>query len=187
MCTYRPLVREIPEVLFLRRHGVGVEPVDGLFDPRPEGQIREDLHDAATVGEGRLLQDAQILHQPVVDDVLHDLVHEIDLSAVQADVAQILRKRRLGGGHIQAHDLPHEFAQGLFAVFGLIFLLRADLAPEDRLQRPDVCLGQRDVAPELRDGRVVLMLADVELCLGLGVIRPVFVSSRISIKVREPA
>lgn len=38
---------------------------------------------ASLVGERRLLEDRQVLYHATMDDVLHDLVDKIDLSAVQ--------------------------------------------------------------------------------------------------------
>ena len=63
-----------------------------LANAHPDGEIGEDLHDAALVGKGRLLKDRQILHHTVMNDVLHDLVDKINLAAVQIRVVQVLGK-----------------------------------------------------------------------------------------------
>ena len=68
------------------RRRIGVDPVDHALNPGPQRQIGEDLHDTPLVGEGRLLEHRQVFHHAVVDDVLHDLVDKVDLSAVQIDV-----------------------------------------------------------------------------------------------------
>ena len=68
-----------PAHLSCRR--VGVDLLDDLADAHPDGEIGKNLHDAALICKRRLLQDRQILHHAVVDDVLHDLVDEIDLES----------------------------------------------------------------------------------------------------------
>ena len=75
--------------LFLQRNlcrSIGVDPVNHTLDSCPKGQICENLHDAAPIREGRLLEHRQILHHAVVDDVLYDLVDKVDLPAVQVDI-----------------------------------------------------------------------------------------------------
>lgn len=78
-----------PSFLFLRLNlcrGVGIDPVDDTFDPSPQGQICENLHDTSTICEGRFLKHRQILHDSIMDNILHDLVDEVDLPAVQIDI-----------------------------------------------------------------------------------------------------
>lgn len=65
-------------------HSVGVDLLNGFTDTHPEGQIGEDLHYAALVRKRRLLQHRKVFHQTVVDDILHDLVDEVNLSAVES-------------------------------------------------------------------------------------------------------
>lgn len=62
---------------------VGIDPVNDTLAPRPQGQVREDLHNAPLISKGRLLEHGQIFHHSVVNDVLHDLIDKVDLSAVQ--------------------------------------------------------------------------------------------------------
>lgn len=70
---------------FLYRR-VGVDPVNNTLDSSPRGQVSKDLYDASPIREGRLLEYRQILHDPVMDDVLHALIDKVDLPAVQVDV-----------------------------------------------------------------------------------------------------
>ena len=69
------------------RRGVGVDPVNHALDSSPQGQVCEYLYDTSPICEGRFLKHRQILHDPVMDDVLHNLVDEVDLPAVQVDIA----------------------------------------------------------------------------------------------------
>jgi len=108
-----------------------------------------------------------------VDDVLHDLVDEVDLPAVQVGVIEVLGKGLLGGVHVQAHDLPNEFAQGLGSQLRLVVLAAAHLAPQNILQLFYIIVCQRNVGAQLCDSRVVLVLADIELRLGLVVLQVV--------------
>ena len=95
---------------------VGVDLFNRPAYAEPDGQVGEDLHDAALIGEGRLLQDGQILHHAVMHDVFHDLVYEINLTAVQIRVVQERSEGGLGRVHVQTHDLTHELTQRLWVV-----------------------------------------------------------------------
>ena len=67
--------------LKLRCQRIRVDLLDGFADAAPQGEIgAEDFYDAALVGEGGLLEDGEVLHQAVVDDVRYDLIDKIDLS-----------------------------------------------------------------------------------------------------------
>ena len=160
----RPCFRTHPTS---RRQGIGVDPVDDAEDSGPQAHIRKDLRDAALILERRLPQNAQVLHQTVLHDVLYDLVHEVNLSAVQLRVVQIHGKSLFGSPHVHADDLPHEFPQGLLTVFLLILLPGAQFAPQDVFQALYVGGGQGHVAFQLGDRRLVLVLPDIELRLGL--------------------
>ena len=140
----------------LYSHSVGVDPVNNPLDPQPNRQVCENLHDAALVGEGRLLEDGHVLEHTVLDDVLNDLVDEVDLSVIQRGVAEVFGEGFLGGLHVQTHNLPDELAQRLCTEFTFIVLLRSGLAPEDALQLPDIISRQRLIAPELGDDGTVL-------------------------------
>ena len=50
-------------------HGIGIDLVNDFADARPDRKIRKDLHHAALVGKGRLLEHGQVFHQTVMDDV----------------------------------------------------------------------------------------------------------------------
>lgn len=113
---------------------VAVDAVDHAFDALPQGQVGEHLHNAATVSKGWFLQNGQVFHHTVVDDVLHDLVDKVDLPGVQAGIVEISGKGLLGGVHVQADDLPHELAQRFGAHRGLVVLAAAHLAPQDVFQ-----------------------------------------------------
>ena len=91
---------------------IGVHLIDHFFDPHPYGEIGEHIHDAALIGKRRFLENGHILQKAVMDDVFHDLVHEIDLPAVQPRGIKVIRKGGFGGGHIHADDAPDKFAQG---------------------------------------------------------------------------
>ena len=67
-------------------YGVRVYHFNHTLDAKPKGYIREDLYYATLIRKGCLLQDAQILHQTIVHDILHNLVDEINLTAVQIGV-----------------------------------------------------------------------------------------------------
>ena len=68
----------------LCRQGIGIDALYGLPDAVPHVKVgREQFDDVALVREGWLLQHGQILHHAVLNDIFHDLVHEVDLSAVQ--------------------------------------------------------------------------------------------------------
>ena len=81
-----PFPKRFPLILLgfpahLSRRRVGVDLLDDLANAHPDREISKDFHNAALVGERRLLQDRQILHHAVMDDVLHDLIDEIDLES----------------------------------------------------------------------------------------------------------
>ena len=107
------------------RQGVCVYLVDDFFDADPYRYIGKYFNDAALIGEGRLLQNGHILHQSVMNDILHDLIDKIDLTAVEVHVIQEFGKRGFGGVHIKANDLTHELTQRLRTVLLLIFFLCA--------------------------------------------------------------
>ena len=153
------------------RRCVSVDPVNDTFDATPEGQIGKHLHDTPLIGKGWLLEDRQVLHHAVVDDVLHDLVDEVDLPAVQVGVIEILGKGLLGGVHVQAHDFPNKFTQGLGSQLCLVVLAAAYLAPQNILQLFHIIVCQRNVGAQLCDSRVVRVLADIELRLGLVILQ----------------
>ena len=90
-----------------RRHRIRIHLINHSLDSHPHGQIGENVDDAALIGEWRLLQDGHVFQETVVDDVLHDLVHEVDLAAVQLGGVEIVREGGLGGGHVKrsARDL----------------------------------------------------------------------------------
>lgn len=56
-----------------------------MFD-NPYTKICEHFHDAAVVRKRRILQHRQILHQPIVDNVFHDLIHKVNLIAVKRSI-----------------------------------------------------------------------------------------------------
>ena len=64
---------------YLCCQSIGVDPVYDPLDVKPDGQICKYFHNTTVVGERRVLQYRQILHQTIVDDIFHDLVHEVDL------------------------------------------------------------------------------------------------------------
>ena len=80
-----------------------------------------------------------------MNNVLHNLVYEVNLPAVQAGIVQILRKRLLCRVHVNPDDFSHELAQRLLAVLSHIILFRTDLAPECFLQRLHIFHSQRDI------------------------------------------
>ena len=94
-----------------------------------------------------------------MDNILHDLIHEVDLPAVQIRVIQIRGKSILGRRHVQPDDLPHELAEGFFTVLRLIVLLCADLTPEDAFQHFHIISRQRDLI--YRERQTVMESADL--------------------------
>ena len=94
----------------LCRKGIGVDVIDNLFDSKPQSEICEHFHDTAVIRKGCILENGQIFHEAIVDDVLYYLVHEIDLIAIQRSIVQKLCKGFLGGIHIQAYDFADKLA-----------------------------------------------------------------------------
>ena len=66
-------------------------------------------------------------------NVLHNLIHKIDLPAVQIYIGQISGKCFFCGIHIQPDDFADELAQRLLSVLGFVILLCSDFAPENFL------------------------------------------------------
>lgn len=130
---------------------VGVDLFNGLANTKPYTQICKDLYDASLICKRRLLQNGEVFHHAIMYDVLDDLVHKVNLSAVEVGTIQIVRKRSLRRSHIKANDFPHEFAQRLCAIFGFIILFCADLAPKNLFKLPDILAGERDVAFQFGD------------------------------------
>ena len=69
-------------------------------NPRPEGQIRKNLHNGALISKGWLLEYGHILHHPVLHHITDDLIDKIDLPLIQIHIIEIPSKRLLGGVHI---------------------------------------------------------------------------------------
>ena len=68
--------------LFLCRR-IGVDPVNHCPNAQPNGEVGEHFHNTALVGERCLLEDRQVLHHAILDNVLHNLVDKINLAAIQ--------------------------------------------------------------------------------------------------------
>ena len=81
--------------LLLRRHRICIHLINHSFNPHPHGKIGENVDDAALIGERRLLEHGHILHQSIMYDVFHNLIHEINLSAVQLRVIQVWQTAHL--------------------------------------------------------------------------------------------
>ena len=99
LCTYSGTEGSNPS-LYAKKQGIIRYPVflccsvliddlNRISDPTPKGHIGEHLYNAASVGEGRFLQEGQILHHAVVDNVFDDLVDKVDLPVIKIRVAQI--------------------------------------------------------------------------------------------------
>lgn len=86
-------------------HRIRVDPVDHCPDAQPEGEVCEHLHHTALAGKRRTLKDRRVFHQSIVEDVLHDMVDKIDLTAVQAGVVEVVRKSLFCRIHIQVLDV----------------------------------------------------------------------------------
>ena len=80
-----------------------------------------------------------------MDDVLHDLIHKVNLPAIKGRIIQVLRKCLLCCVHIKSDNFPHELAQRLLAERCLIILFRTDFAPECFFQRLHIFHCQRDI------------------------------------------
>ena len=74
-------------------------------------------------------------------DVLDDLVHKVNLSAVKVGTIQILRKCSFRRSHIKTNDFPHEFSQRLCAIF-----FCANLTPKNFFEFLDILGSKWDVA-----------------------------------------
>jgi hypothetical protein len=72
-------------MLYLRRR-IGIDPVNHLSDSHPHGQIRKYLYDTTLIRKWRFLKHRQILHHPVMNDILNDLIYKVNLSAVKIGV-----------------------------------------------------------------------------------------------------
>lgn len=70
----------------------------------PYRQVCKDLYNTTLVGERRPLKHRQILHQTIMDDVFHNLIYEVDLSAVQRDVIQVLRERLFYSTSVKTYE-----------------------------------------------------------------------------------
>lgn len=141
-------------------HGecVGIDLFNGLANTEPYTQICKDLYDTSLICERRLLQNREVFHHAIVHDVLNDLVHKVNLSAIEIGTIQIVRKCSFRRSHIKANDFPHELSQRFCAILGFIVLLCADLAPKNLFKLPDILAGERDVAFQLGNGCIILML-----------------------------
>ena len=96
-------------------------------------------------------------------DVLDNLVDKVNLSAVEVSTIQILRKCSFRRSHIKTNDFPHEFSQRLCAIFGFIVLFCANLTPKNFFEFLDILGSERDVAFQLGDGCIILMLPYIVL------------------------
>jgi len=106
-----------------------------------------------------------------MNNVLHNLVYEVNLPAVQAGIVQVLRKRLLCRVHVNPDDFSHELAQRLLPILGLIVLLGADFTPKNFLQCLYIFRGQGDIAFELGNHHIVHMLPHIEFCFSLVVLK----------------
>ena len=106
-----------------------------------------------------------------MDDVLYDLIYEINLSAIEAGIIQVLSKGFFCCIHIKPDDFPHELAQRLLPILGLIVLLGADFTPKNFLQRLYIFRGQGDIAFELGNHHIVHVLPHIEFCYSLVVLK----------------
>ena len=84
--------------LFSLCRRIGVDPVDYAPDPRRQGEIGENFHNTALIGEGRLLEHGQILELRLGPD-LRDIGHAGDGADFFHQVlsgTRIGRSRRIG-------------------------------------------------------------------------------------------
>ena len=100
-----------------------------------------------------------------MDDIFHNLIHEIYLPAVQCDVVQIFSKSILGSSHIQTYELTNKLTERLLAIFGFIILLGTDFAPQYILQNLYIRRCQRNIAFQLGNDFIILVLSYVEFGL----------------------
>ena len=77
-------------ILALCCQSVSVNAVDDALHAHPYSQVRKYLYDTAVIGKRCILQDGKILHQAVMDNVLHNLVYEVDLITIQGSIIQEL-------------------------------------------------------------------------------------------------
>ncbi len=83
---------------------------ENVPDSTNSGQIVvKELRYAPVVAGRRFHQYAEILNHSVGDDMLHDRVDKMDLTAVQVGIVEELRKSFLRGVLVQADDFAHEF------------------------------------------------------------------------------
>lgn len=151
------------EDILLRCDCVGVDLFNGLANTKPYTQICKDLYDASLVCKRWFLQNREVLHRTIMYDVLDNLVDKVNLSAVEVSTIQILRKCSFRRSHIKTNDFPHEFSQRLCAIFGFIVLFCANLTPKNFFEFLDILGSERDVAFQLGDGCIILMLPYIVL------------------------
>ena len=77
----------------LLRNRIGIDFLNSGIDALPDIEVREHIHNAAPVGERSLLQNRHVLQQTVMDNILHNLVYKINLTAVQTGVIEGIRLR----------------------------------------------------------------------------------------------
>lgn len=80
-----------------------------------------------------------------MNDILHNLVHEIYLPAVEIVTLKVLRKCSLSRIHIQTDNLADELTQRLRAVLLLIFFPGSQFGPKDLFQCLYIIMGQRNI------------------------------------------
>ena len=70
-------------------HGVGIALCDDIANTLPNRPVGEKFYDTTLVRKRGLLQYRKVFHQAVVNDIFHDLIHKVYLTAVQTGVIEL--------------------------------------------------------------------------------------------------
>ena len=121
----------------MERHRIDL--FDDFANAHPDRQISKNVNYAALVRKRRLLQYRKVFHQAIAYNVLHDLIHKVNLTAVQTGVIKIHGESLFCGLHIQADNFTNKLAQRLGTDVGLRVFLRCDLTAKIFLQWGNIC------------------------------------------------
>ena len=81
-------LKEILPVIWCSLGSISIDLFDYFPNAHPHIQNREDFHNASAICEWCFLQNGEVFHHSIVNNVLYDLIDEINLTAVKIDVIQ---------------------------------------------------------------------------------------------------
>ena len=112
-------------------------------------------------------------------DIFHNLIHKVNLSAIQIGFIQVFRKCFFSSVHIQTHDLTDEFSKRLVPIFCFIFIFRSQITPQNFFQCFNIILSHWLILFQFRDDKIILVLADIIFCLCLIVLQIIVLQFRL--------